>query len=414
MAPARPRVRGATGPLQRPGRVFLPWGAGCRVDSPPPPSDQGERDATGERMSQDLHRYHRQMLLPGFGEAGQRKLLSSTALVLGCGALGTVAADLLARAGVGHLVIIDRDFVELTNLQRQVLFDEQDIADALPKAEAARRKIARINSAVRVTAVVDDINHRNVERYAQGADVLVDGLDNFETRYLANDYAVKHGVPYVYGGVVGTTGAAFTVLPHTPRGKAPWETTENGNLATPCLRCLFEEAPPPGASPTCDTVGVLGPAVNIVAGTEVSETLKILTGNYEHVSRTLLNVDLWTNTILQLKVHNARERTDCPTCRQRRFDYLEGQVGSSATSLCGRDAVQLTHRQSTSGIDMKGVAERLRSHGSVVANEFLVRAALEDNGNRYELTLFPDGRAIVKGTAEAGVARSLYARYVGA
>ena len=353
------------------------------------------------------------MLLPGFGEAGQRRLLSSTALLLGCGALGTVAADMLARAGVGRLIIVDRDFVELTNLQRQVLFDEQDIADALPKAEAARRKLARINSRVEVTAVVDDLNHRNIDRYAREADVLVDGLDNFETRYLANDYAVKHGVPYVYGGAVGTSGAAFAVLPHTADGEAPWESGAAGNLATPCLRCLFEDAPPPGATPTCDTVGVLGPAVGIVAGFEATEALKILTGNYERVSRTLLNVDLWGNSTVQLKVSGTRERSNCPACRQRRFDHLEGRAGSSAASLSGRDAVQLTHRQSAAGIDFGGIAERLRRHGRVVANEFLVRAAVEENGKPYELTLFPDGRAIVKGTAEPNVARSLYAKYVG-
>ena len=253
-------------------------------------------------MSLDFSRYHRQMLLPGFGEDGQRRLAESTAVVLGCGALGTVAADMLARAGVGRLIVIDRDYVELTNLQRQVLFDEADAAEALPKAEAARRKLARINSAVEVTAVVDDINAGNIERYAGGADVIVDGLDNFETRYLANDYAVKHGIPYVYGGAVGTTGAALAILPHTDRGDAPWERLPGGSRATPCLRCLFEEAPPPGTMPTCDTVGVLGPAVAIVANFEAAEALKILTGNLDRVTTTMLSFDLWANTLMQLKV----------------------------------------------------------------------------------------------------------------
>ena len=198
-------------------------------------------------MSDDLARYHRQILLPGFGEDGQRQLLDSTVLLLGCGALGSVAADMLARAGVGRLVIVDRDFIELTNLQRQVLFDERDVADAIPKAEAAKRKIANINSQIEVTAVVDDINHTNIERFGDGVDALVDGLDNFETRYLANDFAVKNGIPYVYGAAVGTTGMAFPVLPHGD-GNAAWETPDGGSLATPCLRCLFEEAPPPGMS----------------------------------------------------------------------------------------------------------------------------------------------------------------------
>jgi adenylyltransferase/sulfurtransferase len=361
-------------------------------------------------MDRDLHRYHRQALLPGFGPEGQRRLLSSTALVLGCGALGSAAADLLARAGVGRLVIVDRDYVELTNLQRQVLFDENDVAEALPKAEAARRKLARINSGVEVVAVVDDLNHRNIERYAAGADVLVDGLDNFETRYLANDFAVSRGVPYVYGGAVGTGGAAFAVLPHTEAGDTPWE---RAGRASPCLRCLFEEAPPPGTTATCDTVGVLGPLVTIVAGFEATEALKILTGNYDRVSPALLNLDLWANSVLSLKVSDARERGDCPCCKQRRFEFLEGLAGSSATALCGRDAVQLTHRQAAGALDLSGVAERLRAHGEVKVNDYLVRAAIVDNGRPYELTVFGDGRAIVKGTSEPAAARTVYARYVG-
>lgn len=363
-------------------------------------------------MDNDLDRYHRQALLPGFGEDGQKQLRASTALILGCGALGSSAADLLARAGVGRLVIVDRDFVELTNLQRQVLFDERDVAEAMPKAEAARRKLARINSQVEVTAIVDDLSHRNIERHAAGADILVDGLDNFETRYLANDFAVKHGVPYVYGGAVGTTGASFAILPHTEHGDAAWE-ARDVERASPCLRCLFEEAPPPGTMPTCDTVGVLGSLVTIIAGFEVTEALKILTGNFEHVSPALLNVDLWASTILPLKVAGARERGDCPCCKHRRFEFLDGTAGSSATALCGRDAVQLTHRQSDAALHLPTVAERLRRHGAVRLNDYLVRAEVVDNGKAYELTVFPDGRAIVKGTSEAAAARSVYAKYVG-
>jgi len=361
----------------------------------------------------DLSRYHRQMLLPGFGEAGQQRLLEATAFLLGCGALGSVAADMLARAGVGHLVIADRDFIEPTNLQRQVLFDEQDVAAAIPKAEAAKRKLARINSQVRVTAIVDDINHRNIEGYAGGADILLDGLDNFETRYLANDYAVKHGLPYLYGGAVGTVGMACAILPHSDSGKSPWESTASGNLATPCLRCLFEQAPPPGQSPTCDTVGVIGPAAAIIANFQVAEALKILTGNLERVSRSMLNIDLWANTVRQLKLEGVWEAGDCPCCKHRDFEFLEGKAGSSATSLCGRDAVQLTHRQHAGDVDFGELAGRLRRHGTVSANEFMLRAEIPDNGKTYELTLFADGRAIVKGTGEASLARSLYARYVG-
>lgn len=364
-------------------------------------------------MTHDLIRYHRQMLLPGFGEDGQRKLLASTALVLGCGALGTVIADMLSRAGVGHLVVVDRDFIEITNLQRQVLFDEQDVADAIPKAEAAKRKIARINSQVKVTAIVDDVNYTNIERYAACADILVDGVDNFETRYLANDCAVKHGIPYIYGGAVGTVGMSYAILPHTGDGNAPWEKASGGSKATPCLRCIFEQAPAPGMNPTCDTVGVIGPAVAIVANFQVAETLKVLTGNFDRVCPTMLNIDLWTNTFTQLKVGRVRDAGDCLCCKHRRFEFLDGKAGSSTTTLCGRDAVQLTHKQQGAKVDFAEIAARLRRHGKVTANEFMLRARLTDSGKPYELTLFPDGRAIVKGTGETSVARSVYAKYVG-
>ena len=364
-------------------------------------------------MSDDLSRYHRQMLLPGIGESGQRQLHESCAIVLGCGALGNLVADLLARAGVGHLRIVDRDFVELTNLQRQVLFDEQDVAEAIPKAEAARRRLSRINSSIRVSAIVDDLNHTNIERHVAEADVLVDGLDNFETRYLANDFAVSRGLPYVYGGAVGTVGASFVVLPHTAGSDAPWESTSHGNLASPCLRCLFEEAPPPGSMPTCDTVGVLAPAVTTIASFEAAETMKILTGHFENVSRTMLNIDLWNNSISQLKVSRAYDDGNCPCCKQKRFDYLEGALGSGATTLCGRDAVQLTHKQDTTNLDLDAIATQLKRHGDVVSSRYMLRAAITDNGKPYSLSLFPDGRAIVHGTAEGSVARSIYAKFIG-
>ena len=364
-------------------------------------------------MNDDLARYHRQMLLPGFGEAGQRRLRASTVFIAGCGALGSVSADLLARAGVGRLVIVDRDLIELTNLQRQVLFDEQDVADGLPKAEAARRRLAKVNAGVELRAIVDDLNHRNIERYAAGADLLIDGLDNFETRYLLNDYAVRHAVPYMYGGAVGSVGAAYAILPHTPDGDAPWETLPEGSRATPCFRCVFEEAPPPGMNPTCDTVGVMAPVVGIIANFQVAEALKVLTGNYAAVCPTMLNIDLWGNTIAQLKLARAWEQGDCPCCKHGRFEFLDGRRGSGAATLCGREAVQLTHRQIEGAVDFRTLAARLRAHGSVVASEFMLRADITDNGNAYVLSLFADGRAIVHGTADASVARSLYARYVG-
>lgn len=353
-------------------------------------------------MAHDLARYHRQMLLPGFGEQGQRKLLDSTALILGCGALGTVAADMLARAGVGHLIIVDRDFIEMTNLQRQVLFDEQDVAEGIPKAEAAKRKLARINSQVRVTAIVDDISHRNIERLAEGADIFIDGLDNFETRYLANDLAVKKNTPYMYGGAVGTVGMAYAILPDS-----------DDSRATPCLRCLFDEAPPAGTGATCDTVGVIGPVVSIIASFQATEALKVLTGNRGRVNPTMLNIDLWTNQFMQLKVANARRDGECPCCKHGKFEYLEGKAGSSSTALCGRDAVQLTHKQSAGPIGFDAIAARLGQYGDVKTNQFLLRASIMDNDRAYELTLFRDGRAIIKGTDDTSIARSVYAKYVG-
>lgn len=363
-------------------------------------------------MSHDLTRYQRQMLLPDFGEQGQKKLANSTVMIIGCGALGCVAADLLARAGVGHLVVIDRDFIELSNLQRQVLFDERDVAEGIPKAEAAKRRIAQINSQIQVTAIVDDLNHSNIERYATGVDLFIDGLDNIETRYLVNDLAVKSGRPYVYAAAVGTTGMSTPILPHTPTQDAAWESPVD--LATPCLRCLFEEAPAPGSSATCDTAGVIGPAVGTIANFEVAEALKILTGNYARVSRALLTLDLWVNEILQLNIDNAYEKSNCPCCKQRQFVYLSGEAGSSADSLCGRNAVQLRHRQQAGSIDFDTLAARLREHGAVTANDFVLRTNISDNAQPYELTLFKDGRAIVKGTDDTSIARGIYAKYIGA
>jgi adenylyltransferase/sulfurtransferase len=351
------------------------------------------------------------MLLPGFGEQGQRKLLASKALILGCGALGTVIANMLARAGVGRLVIADRDFIEITNLQRQVLFDEVDVADAIPKAEAAKRKIAKINSQVEVTAVVDDVNHTNIERLAAGCDIIVDGVDNFETRFIANDTAVKLGAPYVYGGAVGTVGMSYAILPHTAQGDSPWE---RAGRATPCLRCIFEQAPPPGMNPTCETAGVLGPVVSIVANYQVNEALKILTGNWEAVCPTMLSIDTWQNTIRQFKVLRAYEVGDCTCCKKRKFEYLGGLLASSTTTLCGRNAVQLSQKSRPGEeLNFDRIAERLRSHGNVTTNRFMLRADIQDNGRSYELTLFADGRAIVKGTKEANTAKSIYAKYIG-
>lgn len=364
------------------------------------------------RTRRELARYDRQVLLRDIGEDGQRRLLGSTVLLLGCGALGSVVANLLSRAGVGHLVIVDRDIVEATNLQRQLLFDERDAAEGLPKAEAARRRIARINSDVRVTAVVDNIEHNNIARYGSGVDLLIDGLDNLETRYLANDFAVSRGLPYVYGGAVGSVGMVFPVLPHHA-GDVPWRLADGTDYSTPCFRCLFSEAPPPGTTATCDTTGVFGSLTTIIGGFQVTEALKILTHNFGKVSRKLLNVDIWSNEFSQFDVANTRDDSDCPCCKGGRFDYLDGNAGSAASVLCGRDAVQLRPRAESAAIDFRALAGRLESHATVTTNEFLLRAQLKDGEKPYEITLFPNGRAIIKGTQAPDIARGIYSKYIG-
>lgn len=353
----------------------------------------------------DLHRYHRQMLLPGVGEEGQRLLRESRVLIVGCGALGCAAADLIVRAGVGTVVIIDRDVVEPTNLQRQSLFDESDVAEGLPKAEAARRRLRRINSNVTVEAAVADFNAASAGRLA-GVDsgrvpgVIIDGTDNFETRYLLNDLAVKHGVPYAYGGVIGTRGMAMTVLP----GK------------TACLRCIFEEIPPPGSVPTCDTAGVLGPAVQIVAACQAGDALKVLLGRGDLVARSLLEFDLWSNRRRRVETEGLRDRAGCVCCGSRRFEFLEGGIAGATASLCGRNSVQVLPGRDAR-VDLQALAARLGPHGTFQATPFLVRGTLKrssvSSGDGLGLTVFADGRAIVHGTDRPEVARSMYARYVG-
>ncbi len=367
-----------------------------------------------------LERYHRQMLLPGIGQAGQRRLRDSHALVVGCGALGTVIADALARAGIGKLTIVDRDIVELTNLQRQVLYDEADVKSGMPKAEAAKAKIARINSQVAVAAHVDDFNHRNAERYASGADIILDGLDNFETRYLINDLAVMRGLPYIYGGAVGTTGVSMAVLPHSAKRQAESRSriTWSDEQATPCLRCVFPEAPPPGTSPTCDTAGVLGPVVTMIAAHQAIQALKLLTGNIDALDRSLLSVDVWTNESRSFDISAARSAASaCQCCVRGEFEFIEGESASATTSLCGRNAVQVTP-SAPGRLDLKDVAARLTPHGDFTSNAFLLRgqfrAERNGQGEALELTLFPNGRAIIKGTSQPDVARSIYAKYIGA
>ncbi|MGC8642651.1 MAG: ThiF family adenylyltransferase [Isosphaeraceae bacterium] len=339
-----------------------------------------------------LDRYSRQVRFPPLGEAGQLALSGSRVTLCGCGALGTVLANHMVRAGVGHLRIIDRDFIELHNLQRQVLFDEQDVRDNLPKAEAAARKLRLINSTIEIEPVVTDLDHTNAIDLIADADLILDGTDNFETRYLINDVAIKLGKPWVYGGVIGSEGQTMTIVPGQ----------------TPCLRCLIETAPPPGMTPTCETAGVLGPAVAVIASLEAVEAIKLLTGATEALNRDLIMVDIWDWTFRQLKVASLLDTVDCPCCKHHRFEWLEGKLGSHTTTLCGRNAVQVAVRRGDP-LNLAELAGRLAPSGEVRHNAFMLRFVTEG----YEFTVFPDGRAIIKGTNDIAKARTLYAQYVG-
>ncbi|MGO8748322.1 MAG: ThiF family adenylyltransferase [Thermoguttaceae bacterium] len=339
----------------------------------------------------NLDRYVRQMRYPPIGREGQERLFASRALVCGCGALGSVSADALVRAGVGRVRIVDRDFVETSNLQRQVLFDEEDVALELPKAIAAAAKLRKINSQIEVEAIVADLNSTNVEELCDAVDVILDGTDNFETRFLINDLAVCRRIPWVYGGCIGAEGQTMTVLPGE----------------TPCLRCLMEECPPPGTMPTCDTAGIVGPVVSVIASIQAIEGIKILCGHREAISRTLTVVRLWEGSFRHLNVSALPKHVDCPTCTRGEFPWLSGKAGSQSAILCGRNAVQLTHAAPPS--PLPEIAKRFQNVGQVTLNPFLLRLKIEG----YEITIFPDGRAIVGGTTDVAVARTVYAKYIG-
>jgi adenylyltransferase/sulfurtransferase len=338
--------------------------------------------------SSERERYSRQILFAGLGEAGQERLLRSHAAIVGCGALGSFQAAALARAGVGRLTIVDRDYVEPSNLQRQWLFEESDAAEALPKAVAAERRLARINSSVKVRGVVADLTSANIEELLGSAQVILDGTDNFETRYLINDFALSRAIPWIYGAAVGSYGLTMPVIP----GR------------TACLRCVYPD-PPSGAQPTCETAGVLNPITALIAALETADALKILSGRIDAVRPRLTTVDVWDGGIRQIE--QPLPDPACPACGARDFAYLEGRL-RPPVSLCGRNAVQIHERARP--LDLAQLKAALQPLGEVRANEFALRFFT----GSYEMTIFPDGRAIVKGTTDIGLARSLYARYVGA
>lgn len=336
-------------------------------------------------------RYSRQVLFPEIGRAGQEKLLGSRVLLVGCGALGASHAEMLARAGIGRLRIVDRDFVEFTNLQRQTLFKESDASERMPKAVAAKHRIAEINSEIEVEAIVADVNNSNVESFLEGCDLVLDGTDNFQVRYLLNDACVKHAKTWIYGAAVSSYGATMTVIPDE----------------TPCLRCIFEEMPDAGSSPTCDTAGVIMPIISSISSIQVTEAIKLIVGDIDSQHHSLIQIDVWQNDWRKIKL--AGRNPDCKTCGLRQFEFLDAEAVAFSAVLCGRNAVQIAPPRPVQ-IDLAGFAAKISNMPGVKWNEYLVRFSV--NGN--EVTLFRDGRAIVKGTDDASVARGLYARYVGA
>jgi molybdopterin-synthase adenylyltransferase len=337
-----------------------------------------------------IERYSRQILFEGIGEAGQRRLLNSDVAIIGCGALGTAQAEALARAGVGRLRLIDRDFVEASNLQRQTMFSEKDARERLPKAIACANHLAEINSDIKTAAEIADVNHSNIERLIEDCDLVLDGTDNFATRYLINDACVKHNVSWVYGAAVGSYGVTMTIRPRL----------------SPCLRCLFEETPPAASAPTCDTAGVIMPIISIVAAVQVSEALKLLTNQAEQLHGSLMQFDIWRNDWRRINLNAPAP--ECPACGHGRYEALEAEAGDYAVSLCGREAVQVNPRR-PARVDLPALAKRLRAAGDVQVNPYLLRLRAGD----YELTVFQDARAIIRGTDDVSTARILYAKYVG-
>ena len=342
-------------------------------------------------MDSPLDRYVRQTQFAPLGNDGQRRLLESRALVVGCGALGSVIAEVLTRAGVGRLRIVDRDFLELNNLQRQVLYDEEDVARGLPKAIAAGEKLRKINGEIEIEPVVADVNADNLLDLIRDVDVIVDGTDNFETRYLLNDASLKYEIPWVYGGCIGASGQTLTVLPRT----------------SPCLRCLYAEPPAPGTTETCDTAGIVAPIILLIGAVQAMEAIKILSGNRDAVAKDLRVFDLWEDRTRQVSLASIEPWGACP-CGGTDFPWLTGKRSNETAVLCGRNAVQLRF-PGAQRLDLEQLAQKLSTVGPVEQNRFLVRCRVDEK----TITVFADGRAIVQGTQDPTEARAIYAKYVG-
>jgi adenylyltransferase/sulfurtransferase len=353
----------------------------------------GKRNERGsfEKITLTMNkRYNRQILFPEIGKEGQEKIWNSRVLLVGCGALGASHAEMLARAGVGFLRVVDRDFVEFTNLQRQTLFSEQDAKERLPKAIAAKKRLAEINSEIEVEAIVADVNRSNIENLIKDCDLVLDGTDNFVTRYLVNEACVKHKKTWIYGAAVSSYGTTMTIIPNE----------------TPCLRCIFEEMPGAGSAPTCDTAGVIMPIIATISAIQVTEALKILIGKTDASHRSLMQFDVWQNNWREIKLQ--KPNPDCAVCGHRKFELLDAENTEFSAVLCGRDAVQILPPKPTN-LDLKKLAENLKNIAEVKQNEYLARLTVEG----FELTIFRDARAIIRGTDDVSQARSIYAKYVG-
>ena len=342
----------------------------------------------------DMERYRKQILFDGIGEAGQQRLLESRVALIGCGALGSVIAQTLVRAGIGFVRLVDRDFVDLSNLQRQVLYDEQDVEQRLPKVIAAAEKLRRINRLIEIEPVLADVTCDNIAEFINDVDLIFDGTDNFEIRFLINDAAMEAGIPWIHAGCVGSHGQVMSIIPGE----------------TPCLRCLMPEIPDPGSAETCDTAGVLASAIQVVASLQVVDGLKLLTGQRELISSSLTIVDVWEGTLRKLDVSKLNQDQSCPCCSGGDRAWLRGEKGSHSTVLCGRNAVQISPPGKMS-LSFDELQRRLQPLGEVQNNSFLLVFKPHESG--HELTIFQNGRAMIGGTEDLSEARQLYARYLG-
>jgi len=333
-------------------------------------------------------RYARQILFGGIGTDGQRRLTEASVTVVGCGALGSVSSEILARAGVGRLTIIDRDFVELSNLQRQSLFTEKDALQSIPKAVAAETALKAINSEIVVQGIVSDLTYRNISELCSKSDLIVDGSDNFEVRFLINDYCVKRGIPWIYAAALGSYGISFAIVPGE----------------TACFRCFFEAPPGSGTVETCETAGILAPVIHIVSAFQTSQVLKILVR--ERTSTKILQVDVWEDTLRTVSAKGPVSACRC--CQRREFRFLAGEDANLMTQLCGRDAVQLTPLH-PSAVDLGAIAQRLSGSLEITSNDYLLRAST----GKHEIVVFSDGRTIIKGTGDYTEARAIYSKYIG-